>query len=539
MKPRITLLFTALISALAITSCSNPQPITHSTKQADMNLPQLNLTPRNISKSSADGAKFQNWENYFKIENIPTPNHINPQIGGLTITKDDRVAVVFHGGHMAIYQPKNGTWQDFASGLHEPLGVMEDNNGDFLVMQRAELTKLIDEDKDGQADFYKNMSNDFGFSGNYHEFAFGPTQDQQGNYYYALNVASNFAGTFKYVRGEFSQFCMDHEIMANYQNIDWKNLKVQAGRMFSCVPYRGWIMKLTPEGETIPYASGFRSPNGITIDAKNRMWVTDNQGDYIQTSPLHHVEEGDFAGHPASLNWKEGQKVKPLDMSIAELDKLRKPAAALFTHAELANSPTEPVPTTLAENFGLPKDELLIGDMNQFNLIRYLPDFVNGVAQGTLIPFLQSGGLGRGNHRMAFDQKGDLWIGKIHLTWAGDEGIRKVSWNKEPYLIADKVTLTEKGFAVHFNHPIKGFPEELEIEKHTYQYDPQYGGPKVNLQDVIVTKQTLSTDGHWLNIEVDSLSERYLYTITLTGVTNKNGKPLMGDVLRYNLINKR
>ena len=59
----------------------------------------------------------------------------------------------------------------FAEGLHTPLGVLPLSNREVLVMQMPELTLLVDRDGDGRADLYKTVSDDFGLSGNYAEFA--------------------------------------------------------------------------------------------------------------------------------------------------------------------------------------------------------------------------------------------------------------------------------------------------------------------------------------------------------------------------------
>jgi hypothetical protein len=68
-----------------------------------------------------------------------------------------------------------------------------------------------------------------------------------------------------------------------------------AGQMFSPVAYRGRIMQLTPQGQLLPYASGFRSPNGLGVDLQGHLFATDNQGDWVGTSSLYHVKKDRFA----------------------------------------------------------------------------------------------------------------------------------------------------------------------------------------------------------------------------------------------------
>ncbi len=234
----------------------------------------------------------------YKIERIDTPKGVDPQIGGLAFMPDGRLAVSFNYGKIFTYNPKTKAWKLFAAGLHLPLGMVAINNHELMVRQRPELTRVIDSDKNGQADTYLKFNDDFGLSGNYHEFAFGPVRDKQGNFYIGLNVASNNGGILAEPRGRFLSYDIEKKDLEG--KYDVKLVKKTVTRMYSCVPYRGWIMKIDPKGNATPYASGVRSPNGLGFDHKGRLFVSDNQGDWLGTSKLHHIRQGAFHGHPAS-----------------------------------------------------------------------------------------------------------------------------------------------------------------------------------------------------------------------------------------------
>lgn len=484
-------------------------------------------------------AATPNWWDYYTIEDVPLPETVDHQLGGVDVLRDGRVAACFHSGEVLILDPTTGEWTEFARGLQTPLGLVEDDDGALVVMQWAELTRLRDTDGDGVADHYETVFDGFGVSGNYHEFSYGPAKDKAGNYYVSLNVASNFAGTFKTVRGPFSQIGLAEETMKTWQELgdEWPKIKAQAGRMHSRVPYRGCVVKITPEGEGSVFAYGFRSPDGIGFDDEDRLWVTDNQGDWRGTSPLYHVEEGGFYGHPASLVWKPGWTRNPLDVPVAELDAMRTRAAGLFPHGELANSPTQPIPTIDPEQFGLPRGELIIGEMNQPLFARFLADDVGGALQGTMVPFLQGIELGIGRHRMSFDEAGSLWIGKIHLGWAGDEGLKKVSWNGITPFLVDGVKLQENGFEISFNQPLGKQLPNLAVSRHTYTYHKEYGSPKIDLQDVDVSGVRVSANRRTMTVTLPWIDRGYLYTLDLGEAVNHAGAPLMGDVLRYHVVN--
>lgn len=479
------------------------------------------------------------WTDTFSIESIPLPAGYDRQIGGIDAMPNGNLAMCLHRGEILIYNPTTEQWTQFAEGLHEPLGLLAESDSSMLVMQRPELTRVQDTDGDGVADSYETLFDSFGMTGNYHEFAFGPARDAEGNLYLSLNVASNGAGIRPEVRGRWSDIGIAREFMLNGPN--WERYKGRAGRMYSRVPYRGWVMKVSPDGKKWePFASGFRSPEGLGFDAEGRLLVTDNQGDWLGTSKVHHVRKGHFHGHPASLVWNQGWTREPLKIPLKELDDLRTPAMGLLPQGELANSPTEPrlIPKGM---FGPLEQDVLIGEMNQNNLVRFLADPIGGVSQGAAIPFLRTSNLGRGNHRLTFTRDGSLWVGKTHLSWAGAEGLLRIRLKKgqESFLAVDGVRQDKGGFILDFTQPvdpntIKG----VKVHHHTYRYSSRYGSPKVDQKELAHTLEQGSDDGRIWQLKVPELKEGYLVTISLGPVKIPDGKPLLGDKIYYTLLKK-
>ena len=74
------------------------------------------------------------------------------------------------------------------------------------------------------------------------------------------------------------------------------------------------------------------------------MFITDNQGDWVGTSKLHHIKKGNFYGHAGSLVWeKDWKEGRPVAQPMAKLDERRQTAAVLFPHGLMANSPSQPL----------------------------------------------------------------------------------------------------------------------------------------------------------------------------------------------------
>ncbi len=472
----------------------------------------------------------------FAVETMPNPPGVDPQIGGVDLLPDGRVAAVFHRGELMIFDPSSKSWSAFAEGLQEPLGLIAESASSFLVMQRAELTRIKDTDADGRADDYETVYDDFGLSGNYHEFAFGPARGPDGFLYVALNVASNGAGVRPEVRGSWSE-TGDLDFPAMVHDRDWGKRAGKAGRMYSRVPWRGWIMRISPDGKTVePFACGFRSPDGIGFDAQGNLLATDNQGDWRGTSPLHVVKRGGFHGHPASLVWQEGwDKGDPRKLPVAELDAMRVKESARFPQGELANSPTQPV--VFPASWGPFAGQVLIGEMNQNRMVRYLPDDVGGFRQGTLIPIFDGTPLGNGNHRLAFGPDGTLWVGKTHLSWAGAEGLAKITPSGlENLFTATSVHLEKEGeghrMRIRFSRPVGSGMDTVKMDRFNYRYQQDYGSPKVEQAAVAISKAALSGDGLELLLSCTP-RKGCIHKIDLSGLRGPGGVGLEGKILYY------
>ena len=470
---------------------------------------------------------------HYQIESIPSPAGIDAQVGGVAVMPDGRIAACFHHGQVALFDPASKTWQTFAEGLHEPLGILAEKDGALLVMQRAELTRLRDANKDGVADDYETVWAGFGMTGNYHEFAFGPALTPEGKVCVSLNLASNGDSIHEEVRGPWSPVGLPREQF--YTN--WQKNKTKAGRMYSRVAWRGWVMEIDPaSGHAEPYASGFRSPDGLGFDAGERLIVTDNQGDWRGANEVHVVKRGGFYGHPASLVWRaDWDGTDPLTLSTARLDALRTPAAVWLPENLYANSPTQPVVIPRTAAWGPYGGQLLVGEMNGPQLIRILLEEVEGVWQGACINLVKAEGLKRGLHRLAF-AGGTLWIGRTHLAWAGGEGLCTLKpTGSTPFDPLD-IHIQPKGFRIEFTEPLAPSAADASLwalERYTFHYHASYGSPQVDKAVIPPVSVHLSADARSAEVELPELRKDYVYDFDLSKLRSANGESLLNPKLAY------
>lgn len=469
----------------------------------------------------------------YTVQNISMPQGLMAETGGLAFLPDGRLAACFIRGELMLYTPETKEWKVFASGLHEPLGIHAVSSSEFIVMQRPELTRIRDTDGDGVADHYETLTDDFGISGNYHEFNYGPVQDAKGNLFIALNTASQGGSVRPEVRGTLNPLGRD---MA--QGIY---------EMYSVVPYRGWVMKLPAGGGKLqPYASGMRSPNGMGFDLKGNLFVTDNQSDWVETSTLYHVKEGKFYGHPASLVWqKEWAGRNPFVSPVAELDKIRTRAAVLFPQGIMANSPSQPLCDITQGKFGPFAGQLFVGEMNRDRIVRVMLETVAGELQGAAIPFIDGQGLRKGNNRLAFAPDGSLWVGQIAFGWAGDQGIQRIVYKGDLPADVLMMNLTKTGFDITFTQPVD---KSKALESNNYSFRHYYykyqrkvknaGADITDQQDVQavpVNKITVSPDGMKVSITLGTMKAGYVYELKLGDLTTAKGRPLDNKLICYTL----
>ena len=311
--------------------------------------------------------------------------------------------------------------------------------------------------------------------------------------------------------------------------------------MNSKVPYRGWIMKITPNGETVPFANGFREPNGIGFDAQGNLLVTDNQGDFKGTSALYHVRKGGFYGHPHSLVWRAGFNRHPFEVSVAELDGMRTRAAVQFPHGEMSNSPTVPLADTTDGRFGPFAGQVFVGEMNMPRLLRVMLEEVNGELQGASVPFFDDAGLKLGNNRLAFHPTdGSLWVGETkYENWAGSSGLQRITWKGVIPMEVQAMKLTRKGFDLTFTRPLAEdvalAPEHFAFTSYFYNYHEKYGSKKYDTQSVEVTDVGISDDRRTVSLTLEMLEPWRLYELKMKGIVGAEGHPLLNEWMVYTL----
>ncbi len=425
----------------------------------------------------------------------------------------------------SIWRYRDKQWNVFADGLQETQGVRVAGNGrDVYTMQKPELTLLEDTDSDGVADVYRSVANGFRYTGQYHEFAYGPVINSAGEMFFSTGLSSSG----------------NHEAKAS-----------GTGQMSSALGYRGWMMKVDADGQLSPFACGFRSPAGIGMNAKDEIFITDNQGDWVASSFLGHVESGDFLGHPATLWDRDEYGITPrvldyknVDARVANVPELdeakfraqRKRPAAWLIHGDLTNSPGNPS-FCPPEGFGPFEGQAFIADISHRAIVRVALEKVNGQYQGAAIPFIRP--LASASFSTCFDPTGRLWVGSVGRGWTtGDPMIEVVSFDKEkPPFEMQRIELTERGFDIHFTQPVAESEiasDQVNIKRFHYLYWAEYGSDRQDDQSVQIEQVHLSRDRRTLSINIPLMKDK-VYEIDLGEIQSAAGLELKNNFAYYTL----
>ena len=417
------------------------------------------------------------------VETVNIPKEITLGVGGMAFMDNNTLLICTREGEVWKFNTQDGQWELYADGLHESLGLWIDRKkGDVYVMQRPELTRLVDTNKDGKADLYQTVNAGWGLTDNYHEYTFGPVRDSKGNFYGTLNTSLSWPG---------------------WAGSDkWDKARVHDSKMGRAAKYRGWSFQITPQGKFVPYSMGMRSPAGIGINGQDDIFYTDNQGDWNETSTLHHVVKDRFHGHPSSYYDHPKYIGKDLNkISIEEYRKLRTRPSVFIPHGELANSPGEPVFDTTQGKFGPFAGQIILGDQTRSNLMRIHLEKVDGEYQGMVVNFISP--LQTGCIRGVFGPDGSFWVGQTGRGWGSvggkQFGLERVRWDSSTTPMAiHHISLTKTGFDVHFTLPVDAEtgadPANYNLLEYEYQYRPQYGSPKSQQKKLVPTTVKLSKD---------------------------------------------
>jgi hypothetical protein len=445
------------------------------------------------------------------------PTSFNPKVGAMAVhPTDGRLFITtfnpnqnstpdpLPGGDGKVWaltnvqgdDPQAVTVTEVAAGLSEPLG-MKFINGEILVTQRTAVTRLRDTNGDGYFETKENIGGGW-ISNNYHQFHFGLIE-KDGFAYSTLSTSIHF----------------------DYPGLNGPN-----------PPNRGTLVRTNlTTGEVSYLAGGLRTPNGLCFGPEGEIFQTDNQGAWMPSSRLNHLQQGHFYGYYNTT----------ADGGSPSLfaDQPKTPPAVWFPQNEIANSPSQPLSIPDGPFAG----DLLVGDITLGGINRVSLEKVRGTWQGCIYRFTH--GLEGGVNRLAWGPDGTLYVGCIggsgNWSWNGTTtGLQRLtpkSGNPVTFEIA-KVSATATGFEIAYTKPVPQATLEnavnYTVKQWSYQPTADYGGPKIGEETLAVSSATASVDRTKVTIVVPGLDKGDVVYLKSDPVSD-DGSAILSSEVWYTL----
>ncbi len=142
-------------------------------------------------------------------------------------------------------------WRRFASGLHQALGLVV-AEGNVYVLGRDQITRLVDLDSDGEADFHECVSNAYITSTAGHDFICGLQRDREGRFY------------------------------------------TNSGRQ--------GLIRISADGRSVEtLAIGFRNPDGLGLGPDGTITSPSSEGEWVPASMVAEVKLGGHYGYKGPI----------------------------------------------------------------------------------------------------------------------------------------------------------------------------------------------------------------------------------------------
>ncbi len=456
-------------------------------------------------------------DDYYPIFTLPIPSSVVLEVGGLEMMPDDKLAASSRRGDIYTFDnpfsdnPEEIAATEYARGLHEVLGLAA-KDGYLYATQRCEVSRLKDENDDGRADTIETVGDGWEITGDYHEYAFGSKFDRDGNIWVVLCLT-----------GSFNSNCL----------------------------YRGWCVRVTPDGKTIPTCSGIRSPGGIGMNAAGDVFYTDNQGPWNGTSKLSWLRPGSFQGHPGGNRWYDSTDAigpRPKDpqsgsriMSEAKKIPEYEPPCVLFPYKKMGQSASGVACDTSGGKFGPFEGQLFVGDQTFSTVMRVFLEKINGHYQGVCFPFRE--GFDSGTLALLMTDNGKMFVGGTNRGWGSRGGkpfsLQRLDWSGKVPFEVHEMRAKPDGFELTFTHPVDPATAEdvksYRLPTYTYIFQAAYGSPEVDHTEAKIQRAEVADDGRTVRLFVEGLQEGHIHELHLDGIRSAAGLPLLHKQAYYTL----
>jgi len=455
----------------------------------------VELVQNAVRNTTSDGAQeSRHWPDFitttaslstktdaYVIDDIPLP-FANPwkrnvRLADIAFLNDqgDAAGVTFDGDVWLISGLKGDlekvTWKRFASGLHEPMSIVVRNaelgirnaesktdsalrtpHSEILVFDRNGIWRLVDSNNDRECDRYEMFCNLFAQTAETREFPNSMKLGPKGELYISKGG--------------------------------------QEGTTFG--KHNGTVIKVAADGksfEVIGY--GLRQPFIGVHPQTGLVTASDQQGNYVPSTPLHIISGHHFYGHLPTIAPKE-QYPETITEPLTWLPHPVNPSGV--TQTWLVGAKMGPV-----------NDELIHIGYNRPELFRVLMNTRFARPQAAVVSFNRNFDFPTLNATVN-PADGQLYVTGFQV-WGTVvkkiSGLARVRYTDKPRVLLKEVTPTDKGLLLRFNAKMDAKlatdPTSYSAERWNYKRTFEYGSPHLKLDG--------STGQEWMNASSAYLSK--------------------------------
>jgi len=374
---------------------------------------------------------------------LPNPWKRNVRVADIAFWPDGRAAIVTFSGDVWLIDGldtdlKKVKWRRFASGLHEPQSI-EIRKNDIYVFGREGIVRLVDLNGDGMADFYENFSNIAQQSPESREWAADLVLGPDDCFYIAKGGAlNNGPGLTPFAYKGF-----------------------RTGSILS-----GSVVKIAQDGRSYEViATGLRGPFLGMHPHTGVLTASDQQGNFVPSTPLYLIKKGDYYGVPATLHRNDNPPITPpLTWIPHSVDR------SAIGQAWITSDKMGPLNGNLIHfSFGRP------------GLLRVLFDTTSTTVQGG-VSFIKGAYTAPTSKGAVNPRDGQLYIAGFNLWGSSAKGVsalQRLRYTGQPSYRPNRFEVGKEGVVITFDSPLSAEsatdPKNYRVKRWNYLRTEEYG----------------------------------------------------------------
>ncbi len=412
---------------------------------------------------------------------LPNPWKRNVRVADVSFFKSGRAAVITFEGDVWLIDGidqnlQDVKWKRFASGFHESMSI-EVVDDSIYVFGREGIVKLHDLNGDDVADYYENFSNVMSQSPEGREWAGDVVPAPEGGFYIAKGGSlSNGPGVTPQVAKGF-----------------------RAGSV-----HNGTIMRVSPDGRDAEViATGLRGPYLGMNPKTGVLTASDQQGNFVPSSPIYVVKKGDYYGVSPTVHRTDNPPIAPpLTWIPHNVDQ------SSIGQAWVTSDKMGPLNGDLIHfSYGRPGMFRVLIDSTsrgiQGGLSMIHADYPAPTSKGTTHP-----------------QDGQLYVAGFNLWGSNSKGLSallRLRYTGKPSYMVDQFEAGRQGIVLSFDSELDAAtatnPDNYQLKRYNYLRTEEYGSGHYKLDGstgeeiMFVSVAYLSPDGKKVLLLVPEMKE--------------------------------